>query len=202
MAANKFNSLCFSVVDDAGRLCDQLCPHIGTIFCGGCHVPKGKAIAMHALKKDTGEDAMIGYRPEYFELHEVLPRDFYMAHYPKMGERLWLIFDPFILCAGDALRAKFGKMVCNTWYWGGNNQYRGYRPPGCSVGADLSMHRFGRALDFVPLLVSAAEIRDHLKMRPDDPICQMIGRIEDGVDWLHIDRGNVPGKLSTYFFKP
>lgn len=145
---------------------------------------------------------LIGYRPEFFELYEMLPRDFYAAWYPVRAENLWSIFDPILLAAADGLRARYGPMVINTWFWGGPNQYRGYRPPACAIGAPLSMHRFGRALDLVPTRTTAEAIRAEIRRHPSDPVFQRVSRVENNVDWLHIDRANVPGSLTTRFFNP
>jgi len=144
---------------------------------------------------------VIGYLPEHFKLHELLPEEFYRANYPRSGEKLWSLFDPHLLCAADLLRRRYGRMVCNTWFWGGHHQFRGFRPEGCTVGAPRSMHRFGRALDLVPVETTAAAIRADIRRVPDDPLFQLIYRVEEDVGWLHIDRANVPGALSTVFFK-
>jgi hypothetical protein len=39
-------------------------------------------------------------------------------------------------------------MSINTAPFGGQFNYRGYRPPKCNQGATESQHRFGRAIDF------------------------------------------------------
>lgn len=141
---------------------------------------------------------------KHFALPELLPKDFYAAHYPKYGDRLWLIFDARILMAADALRERYGRMLCNTWHAGGDLQYRGFRPPGCTVGAALSQHRFARALDLSPIELTAEELRQDLRRnfyKGKDPLDgrNRITRIEDGVDWLHIDCANVVSDTIIFF---
>lgn len=140
---------------------------------------------------------MSGYRPEFFQLHELVPKDVYQD-YPE--HILWSVFDPYILMTADGLRRRYGKMVANTWYWGGLNQFRGWRPPWCSIGAPLSMHRFGRAIDLDPVEVTAEEIRDDMRRLPDIILAfKYITRVEDKVSWLHVDRANVISDEIVFF---
>lgn len=139
---------------------------------------------------------MNAYHPEFFQLCELVPADEFRV-YP--AHVLWSLFDSFILMAADALRRFYGKMLANTWYWGGGHQYRGWRPPGCTVGAPLSMHRFARAIDLEPLETSAAEIRADMRRYPKWAIFKYISRVEDDVAWLHIDRANVAGDGIVFF---
>jgi hypothetical protein len=132
--------------------------------------------------------------PKHFMLVELLPADFYAHYFPQYGQRLWQLFDPRILQAADAIRARYGKMVVNTWFWGGKSQYRGFRPAGCATGAELSQHRFGRAIDLVPVSCTAEEIRVDLRnfCKGADMLDHRnhISRVENKVAWLHIDCAN------------
>jgi hypothetical protein len=130
------------------------------------------------------------YRPTYFALHELVPR----AELDRYGERLWNVYDDRILRAADKLRDKFGPMVVNDWFYGGTNQYRGFRPAGCDVGAKLSQHRYGRALDLIPMRAPAETIRqaiiEDLEMVRDDDGTFLVTAMEADVSWLHIDCRN------------
>ena len=125
------------------------------------------------------------YQPKYFKLYELLPKEFY-----KEDINIWFIFDYRLLWTIDRLRIKWGKLVANTWHWGGQNQYRGYRPFDCNVGAKLSQHKFGRAIDLIPLEASVDEIRKDIINKTYAPDYQHITCIEEDVSWLHIDVRN------------
>lgn len=130
------------------------------------------------------------YRPTYFPLHELVPP----AELDRFGNSLWRVFDDRILRAADLLRQEFGPMVVNDWYHNGSNSFRGYRPPRCTVGAPISQHRFGRALDLIPQRAPAETIRqailDDPDMVRDEYGNYLITAMETGVSWLHIDCRN------------
>lgn len=136
------------------------------------------------------------HKPQYLKLQEVLPRDtYYILEAAGKLDTAWRLFDPRILWTADKLRELYGTMNCNTWIWGGTSQYRGWRPFDCGVGADLSQHKFGRALDLVFPNVSAAEIRADIKADKWPVHFNHITCIEDLVGWLHIDCRNYEGLL-------
>jgi len=131
------------------------------------------------------------YIPKYFKPYELVPK----ATYELLKNKPWIIwqlFDNRVLYIGDRIRKRYGKMIANTWYWGGIHQFRGWRPSRCPVGARWSQHRFGRALDLVPVEISAEEIRQDIKAGED---FSGITCIEDGVGWLHFDTRNYRGLL-------
>ena len=124
------------------------------------------------------------YEPDYFTLRELVPEAIYGNVRLYI---LWNVFDHRILVTADRLRKRYGKLLANTWPWGGGSQYRGYRPQGCSVGSVYSQHRFGRALDLVPLNVTAEEIRQDILNWSERLEFEYITAIELGTAWLHID---------------
>lgn len=129
------------------------------------------------------------YKPEYIELYEVLPKYFY-EKYKYLSDKLWLMFDERVLWTADRIRMRYGKIIMNTWIWGGNHQFRGWRPLECEVGALLSQHKFGRGLDLYPVESSAEEIRQDVMA---DPFCedfQHITCIEANIIWFHMDTRN------------
>ena len=134
------------------------------------------------------------YIPKYFKPYELVPK----ATYELLKNRPWIIwylFDPRTLYTGDKIRQRYGKMIANTWYWGGEHQYRGWRPHDCEIGAGYSQHRFGRAEDLVSVECTVEEIRQDIKKGNQGHIFQYITCIEDGVSWLHFDTRNYKGLL-------
>lgn len=128
--------------------------------------------------------------PEFFELYELLPQAFYETHYPVFGDRLWNMFDHRILETADNLRRLYGPMRVNTWRWGGEHQWRGWRPSDCDVGAILSQHKYGRALDLEPVSEGVNQIRMEI-LEDLHPYCfRFITAVEEAVPWLHIDCRN------------
>jgi hypothetical protein len=134
--------------------------------------------------------------PKYLKLYEVLPRDTYysLEASGKLDTWGWRLFDPRILWTADRLRTLYGKMLCNTWFWEGQHQFRGWRPGDARVGATYSQHKFGRALDLV-FDISVYDIRRDIKANKWPVMFQYITCIEDGVGWLHIDCRNYDGLL-------
>ena len=131
------------------------------------------------------------YRPKYFKLYELVPKELYTKYKDwHIEDRLWNIFDERLLYSLDQVREHYGKMTMNTWWWkGGIHQYRGYRPGDCPIGAELSQHKFGRGGDLVPQEVTGQEIRDDIKKNPWSQGFEFITCIEDfpGMGWVHID---------------
>lgn len=133
---------------------------------------------------------VIVFHPEYFGLHELVDQ----VSFERYGSRLWNVFDERILRAADRLRRRYGPLVCCDWHCGGTNHFRGWRAPGCNVGALLSQHRFGRALDLIPQRCTAEEIRQDLLDAPDFVLGDLgqwlVTAFEADVSWLHIDCRN------------
>jgi len=136
----------------------------------------------------------MGYRPEHFELYELVPEDIYndVSH-----NILWGLFDDSILRAIDELRDRFGPAWINNWYWGGDYQYSGLRPFSYEFGAKYSLHKYARAFDIKFNWFTALEVRRYLKEYPNS----LVTRIENKVNWLHIDRKNTQSD-QTIFFNP
>ena len=143
------------------------------------------------------------YRPKYFKGHELFDPQTHAAVGTALGANIYSIFDDRLLLTADLLRERFGKMLVNTWAWNGSNQYRGYRPPDCMVGATYSQHRFGRALDMVPIDISSEEIRQDIIAQPNAATYRHITAIELEITWLHFDvRNHDKDNLGLLMFKP
>lgn len=123
---------------------------------------------------------MITYRPRHFELRELVDPETYRW----LGERAWWVLDPRALATLDQLRDRFGPCTVNNWHADGDFRYRGFRPPGCAVGAALSQHRFGRAFDCT-FRETAQEVREYIRAhRAEFPF---LTTLETDVTWLHFD---------------
>ena len=133
------------------------------------------------------------YKPKYFQLYELLPEAYWLKRTDL--HRLWWLFDERVLWTLDRLRELYGKCWVNNWYWGGTNEFGGWRPTDCNVGAEWSQHKFGRAADPKFESVTAQQIRDDImeafKNRDwwRGPY-RYITCIEHDVPWLHFDCRN------------
>lgn len=103
------------------------------------------------------------------------------------------MFDDRMLWTADKLRERYGRTTINNWWWGGKNQYRGWRPFDCEVGAEISQHKFGRAGDSL-FSLPAEEIRQDILNNESDDIFKHISVIEKDVGWLHCDCRNTRNK--------
>lgn len=128
----------------------------------------------------------MSYIPKYFLIEEVISPDICNP----IDATQWFMFDNRILWTADQLRAIYGKLICNTWMWNGKHTFRGYRPWSCKVGARMSQHKLGRALDLVPMETTVDEIRDEIIANPNREEFKYITAIESDVPWLHIDCRN------------
>jgi hypothetical protein len=128
------------------------------------------------------------YIPTHFKAVELVPKALYQKYKSRGDNWFWqTIFDERLLIVIDAIRTSFGSMTINDWSWQGSNQYRGFRPPNCGVGATLSQHRFGRAADLIPKDIHPDEIRDHIIAHQHETIWSLVGALEMDISWLHVD---------------
>lgn len=135
----------------------------------------------------------------HFRIQELVPKFLY-HRFETETEKLWLIFDPRLIWTADKIRMRHGPMICNTWNQDGSIQYRGFRPFDLDVGAPLSQHKFGRALDLIPVNKTAEEVREDILAHPDLDEYKFIRCLETGISWLHFDVRNWIGPI--LLFKP
>jgi len=141
--------------------------------------------------------AVIEYTPRHFRVSELVDKQTYAMY----GDGALSLFDPRILKAADMIRDFFGVPVtCNDWMSGGHNQYRGFRPEDCAVGAPRSEHKRGRALDLSIRTVDATDARLTI-IRNTDIFVPYIKRMESGVSWLHIDCSPYSDQSKITLFK-
>lgn len=131
------------------------------------------------------------YKCKYFDIKELVDHETFR----RFGTDAWMFFDPRALMSLDAIREFYGVPVSvNNWPYGGSNQYRGFRPGNCDVGAEYSQHRLGAAFDCniqgIPASVVRKDIVDN-----KDTIFQLINCIEDDVSWVHFDVRNINDRI-------
>ena len=81
---------------------------------------------------------------DHFSLEEFVPQGIFNQY----GQKAQWFVDPRLITLAEAVRLFFAKPVTiNNWHTGGQFNYRGFRDPDCTVGAKLSQHRMGRAID-------------------------------------------------------
>ena len=130
------------------------------------------------------------YYPRWFELYELLPPEVFswedMVAKEKHLQKGWSLLDNKLLETIDVVRDIIGlPLICNTWFQNGERRNSGYRSAGCTVGAAKSQHKLGKAVDLICSKMSAEDMRRKIIQHQDKlpyPI-----RMEDDVNWLHID---------------
>lgn len=139
----------------------------------------------------------------YFTLAEFVPKDIYT----KWGDSsLWFV-DQRLINSIIWLREQLGEpLVINNWATGGSHQNRCFRPPGNTVGASLSQHRFGRAADFDSPDMKVSEIYKWLISNQEKVVKETsFTTIEDLAHtptWIHLDCRARPGAKSLLIVQP
>lgn len=136
------------------------------------------------------------YQCIHFGLPELVYPELYYDY--KNADRLdllWLVFDERVLKIADTLRDTYGPIFVNNWNYDGSLKYCGKRPENCEVGAELSQHKFGRALDLHFTKVDAAKVRKDI-MENKVSLPYPISCLEFGISWFHFDvRNNDSDKI-------
>jgi hypothetical protein len=128
------------------------------------------------------------YKPKHFGIKELVPKDLYNKYSSRGDSFLFqVVFDERLLRLIDILREEFGPLTVCDWSWGGASQYRGFRPPNCSVGAALSQHRFGRAVDMIPKDILPNDMRKQIIADQNSDKWKVIGGLEMDITWFHVD---------------
>jgi hypothetical protein len=141
-------------------------------------------------------------RPNHFQIEEMFPKWMVDCYYPTYHDRLWLMMDERILISADNIREIYGTVVANDYLWGGKNKDRGWRPWGCNVGADLSQHKSGRALDCIPTKAGVDKVRKDIIEDVHPYAFRFITAVEMDVPWLHFDcRAHDKKQFGVYQFR-
>ena len=128
------------------------------------------------------------YKPEHFGIKELVPKDFYDKYKSRGDNFLFqVVFDERLLRLIDIVRKEFGSMTICDWSLGGASNYRGFRPPDSTVGAALSQHRFGRAVDMIPKDISPGHMRKKIIEDQNSDKWKVVGGLEMDITWFHID---------------
>jgi uncharacterized protein YcbK (DUF882 family) len=123
----------------------------------------------------------------------------------KYGERAWMFLDSRLILNLDTIRERLNKPIYVNR--GGLTQ-RGLRCPQCDIVKAkaeagvlyMSAHTFGKAVDFDVEGMTAEEVRGWLKEHGaylPYPI-----RVENDVNWLHMDVFQNKDNVKVYFFNP
>lgn len=145
------------------------------------------------------------YRCTYFKLQELVCPDVYNQY----GEAAWGFFDETLLRTIDLLHDRLGRaMIGNNWHTGGTQQESGLRCLKCSQNQAaikggymyMSAHTRGQAFDFHVVGMLPEETRQWIINNQN--ILPYPIRLEEGVNWVHLDmmKNDLGKKVIT--FKP
>ena len=118
---------------------------------------------------------------KYFTIEEIFPPEFI----EQWGEQAWRWINPLCIITLHELRREYGTITVNDWNNGGKYKYRGFRPPGCTVGAELSQHRFGNAIDCKFKNFDEKRVREDFLYGPPKECFKHITEVEQGINWFH-----------------
>lgn len=124
--------------------------------------------------------------PKNFRIEEFVSP----AIYERYGERASEFIDPAIfLTIGYMRNTRFKKSITiNDWVFGGKNQWRGYREKECTIGADNSLHRQGKAGDIIVDGMTGIEVQTDIIENQD--LYPYITCMERGTVHTHFDSRN------------
>lgn len=121
-----------------------------------------------------------------FYLHELVDK----TTYERFGDFSQRFLDKNTVRLLQFFRVRYGSTTVNNWRQGGNFQYRGFRPPNCSVGGMFSQHKYGRGFDINCKQATPDEIREDILKNEYAFMLEGLTRIEDGAfapTWMHFD---------------
>lgn len=140
----------------------------------------------------------MSYIPKHFITEELVDP----ITFKELGKRaLEVCFDERILIQIDLIREYFNVPVTvNNWKTGGDFKDRGFRRSESYTGSQYSQHRFGRAIDFDVKDLTADVVRKEIIKNQNSYYFKYITRMEENVNWVHIDCMNSNYK-GIYLFK-
>ena len=122
-----------------------------------------------------------------FYLQEFVDPDTYKRF---SNSSIWFV-DPRIITLAQFIRERLGKpCTINNWNGGGKFQYSGFRPAQCTIGASMSQHRYGRAIDLKVKSMTANEVRADIISNFDVYKKAGLTTIEHedfAPSWVHLD---------------
>ena len=136
---------------------------------------------------------------QYFKPYEIVSKyDFDFG----TEDDIYALFTDEIKAVMVHIRESVGlPMIINNWKNGGQFQFRGYRNASCSVGAKKSQHRDGNAFDFHFKGHTGEEGRNFIIQKAMQGLPYPI-RIEEGVNWCHVDCKKVNNSHKINYFRP
>lgn len=149
-------------------------------------------------------------KAKYFGIQEYVPQHIY----ERRGEKAWELIDSRLIVLNDRLRARFGRMIINTWHsprmkaayglrqWSGLRTAEFYRQPDDSdiqmyarYDRSLSQHKYGRGSDGLFADTPVNEVREYILAHPDE--FPELMAVELGTSWLHGDVRNC-ARIKTF----
>lgn len=126
------------------------------------------------------------YKCKHFKIHELVPPRIFEQYESKA----WMFLDERMLITLDRLRARYGPITVNNYFWGGEREWSGLRTPDSPFYSPGSQHTFGRAADCLFSMTTADKVRTDILADQDGDTYKLITAIEMGVSWLHFDTRN------------
>lgn len=135
------------------------------------------------------------YICKHFIIQELVDEHTYI----RFHDDAWQFFNVDALKMIDGIREYFDKPVfVNNWDMGGENQFRGLRPSYVTIGAVLSLHKFGGAFDMTIKGVPAEEVRQEILANKNHELLKYINSMERDVPWLHADVRNISDRIKMF----
>lgn len=126
-------------------------------------------------------------KAKYFKIYELV--DEYT--YEQRKSKAWELIDRLDIKLLDTFRRKFGKIVINDWYWGGNFNWSGLQTLHCTKYSEYSMNRFSKGWDLKFMDTRPMDVRKHIRENKDWWIKQGLTCVSINTkSYLHIDRRN------------
>lgn len=132
---------------------------------------------------------------KHFDLREFVPSDIWEGY----GENAKWFIDIRVFQSMEYIRSIFdAPITINNWHTGGTFQNRGFRHPLSTVGARLSQHKFGRAIDFNVEGITSTAVFNTLKSEWSKIAANTwFTTMEDpaiATTWTHIDMRHTGSK--------
>ena len=123
-----------------------------------------------------------------FVIEEFVPEEIYQ----QFGNQSTWFIDPHIIKIAQFFRDRYNlPITINDWHSGGLRQHSGFRQPDAGIGATLSQHKQGRAIDMKWLnqgKLTIDMIRDDIKQHQSEFMAVGVTTVEEGTEtWLHVD---------------
>lgn len=137
-----------------------------------------------------------------FVLQEFVPKAIYKIY---EGKSTWFINPKIIQIAQELRYASGVPIIINNWHIGGVYNQSGYRVPETVIGAKLSQHKLGNAIDVRSNEVAPIELMNVVLSKKEWFMQLGLTAIEDVTatkSWLHLDCRFVPQQKEIIIFKP